>query len=278
MLLKGYGKCLLNLYPQLDRVQQKHTFPLVFPEFDNMCTRLAILIILVTGATFSTYSIHNDKIIYTDYKYNHGVASFLHGLLEKKSVIMVGESIILYSPREGRKPDKLVHSSFRLRQDVLNSLEVEAKKRGVTLSSLVNRILENYMTSEIYFEELGFILMSKDFLRKTFNELNEQRVEELGKELGLTVAKEYVSYFFPEVNTDSLIKFLEMWFKRFQSFSHRVHENRHYFTINHEINLNYSIILRAMIEGIIEPIAKKTVSFRELTPNSIIFSFEVSSK
>ena len=278
MLVKGYGKCLLNLYSQLDTVQQKHTFPLVFPEFGNMCTRLAILIILVTGATFSTYSIHIDKIIYTDYRYNHGIPSFLHGFLEKKSVNMVGESIILYSPREGRKPEKLVHSSFRLRQDVLNSLEVEAKKRGVTLSSLVNRILENYMTSEIYFEELGFILMSKDFLRKTFNELNEQRVEELGKELGLTVAKEYVSYFFPEVNTDSLIKFLEMWFKRFQSFSHRVHENRHYFTINHEINLNFSIILRAMLEGIIEPLAKRTVSFKELTPNSIIFSFEVSSK
>jgi hypothetical protein len=118
--------------------------------------------------------------------------------------------------------------------------------------------------------------MSKDFLRKTFNELNEKRVEELGKDLGLTVAKEYVPYFFPEVNTDSLIKFLELWFKRFQSFSHRVDNNRHYFTINHEINMNFSIILRAMLEGVIEPIAKRTVAFRDLTPNAVILSFEAS--
>jgi hypothetical protein len=31
-----------------------------------------------------------------------------------------------------------------------------------------------------------------------------------------------------------------------------------------------------MLEGIIEPIAKRTVSFRELTPNTIAFSFEIN--
>ena len=104
------------------------------------------------------------------------------------------------------------------------------------------------------------MLISKGFLRKTFDEVTEKRAEDLGKDLGLTVAKEYVSYFFPEVNTESLIKFLELWFKRFQSFSHRMDNNRHYFTINHEININFSIILRATLEGIIEPIAKRTVA------------------
>ena len=81
---------------------------------------------------------------------------------------MIGESLISYLPRDAKQSERLVHSSFRLRQDVLKSLEAEARKRGVTLSSLVNKILENYMTSEIYFEELGFMLMSKGFLRKDF--------------------------------------------------------------------------------------------------------------
>ncbi|MFZ0329147.1 MAG: hypothetical protein WBP64_03115 [Nitrososphaeraceae archaeon] len=251
-------------------------FLLKLPRFENTSTRLAILLVLASGITFSTSSIANEEMKNTIEKYSHNNSSPFHGFWEKKRIAMVAESLISYLPREGKKSERLVHSSFRLRQDVLKSLERESKKRGVTLSSLVNRILENYMNSEIYFEELGFMLMSKDFLRKTFNELNEKRVEELGKDLGLTVAKEYVSYFFPEVNTDSLIKFLELWFKRFQSFSHRVDSNRHYFTINHEINMNFSIILRAMLEGVIEPIAKRTVAFRDLTPNAVIFSFESS--
>jgi hypothetical protein len=248
-----------------------------FPTFEKISTRLAIAFVLASGITFSTTSFTNEKMLNVIDKFNnHNISSSLHSYWEKKRITMVGESLISYLPRDSKRSERLVHSSFRLRQYVLKSLEVEASKRGVTLSSLVNKILENYMTSEIYFEELGFMLMSKGFLRKTFDDVTEKRAEELGKDLGLTVAKEYVSYFFPEVNIDSLLKFLELWFKRFQSFSHRVDNNRHYFTINHEININFSIILKAMLEGIIEPIAKRTVSFRELTPNTIAFSFEIS--
>jgi hypothetical protein len=259
-------------------VPEKSIIHPVFPTYEKISTRLAIVFVIASGITFSTTSIANENMLKVVDKLNHhNISGSLHNSYwDKKRITMIGESLISYLPRDAKRSERLVHSSFRLRQDVLKSLEIEARKRGVTISSLVNKILENYMTSEIYFEELGFMLMSKGFLRKTFDGVTERRAEELGKDLGLTVAKEYVSYFFPEVNMESLLKFLELWFKRFQSFSHRMDNNRHYFTINHEINTNFSIILKAMLEGIIEPIAKRTVSFRELTPNTIVFSFEIS--
>ena len=69
----------------------------------------------------------------------------------------------------------------------------------------------------MYFEELGFILVSKDFLRKVFSKIEKaEDIEEFGRELGLTTAKEYVSYFFPQVNSDSLVQYLDLWFRRFQ--------------------------------------------------------------
>jgi hypothetical protein len=55
---------------------------------------------------------------------------------------------------DNNKKEKHVHSSFRLKESVLRSLENEAQKRGVSLSTLVNRTLENYISSEMYFEEL----------------------------------------------------------------------------------------------------------------------------
>ena len=76
----------------------------------------------------------------------------------------------------------------------------------------------------MYFEQLGFILVSNDFLRKTFLKLDEKYIEEFGREVGLTVAKEYISYFSGQVNNDTLIKFLDIWFKRFQFCQHRVRE------------------------------------------------------
>jgi hypothetical protein len=175
-----------------------------------------------------------------------------------------------------KKRNKLTHSTFRVREDVLDALYKQAQRKGISLSSLVNKTLENYVTSEMYFEELGFILVSKDFLRKTFYGLTENNLEELGRGLGMTVADEYVSYFFPEVNSDTLVKFLDLWFKRFQSYQHRFDNSKkhHYFVVNHDINLNFSIALKAMLEGLLEPILKRTLNFRHLTPCSITFSFE----
>jgi hypothetical protein len=57
--------------------------------------------------------------------------------------------------------NKLVHQGFRIKKVVLMMLDVEVKKKGISLSNLVNKILENHVTCDMYFEELGFIPVSK---------------------------------------------------------------------------------------------------------------------
>ena len=108
------------------------------------------------------------------------------------------------------------------------------------------------------FEELGFILVSKDFLRKVFTVIDDEKhILDFGKEFGSTITKEYVSYFYPNVNGNTLIQFLDYWFRRFQSCKHSVEDleksQRHYFTINHDINMKFSLALKAILEGLIEP-------------------------
>jgi len=158
---------------------------------------------------------------------------------------------------ESAEKHKLVHSSFRIKENVSRALEREAQRRGVTNSSLVNKILEEYLTCDIYFEHLGFILVSKDFLRSVFTQLKEkEQIEEMGRKLGQIAATEYVSFFYPEVNIDTLIQFLGLWFRRFQLYQHRkssddgITSSRtkvHSFTINHDINMNFSLALKSML-------------------------------
>ena len=179
--------------------------------------------------------------------------------------------------------NKLSHQGFRLEEQVINSLAEEAIRKGISVSSLVNRILKNYVTHEMQFEELGFILVSKDFLRKIFNVIDdENHIQDFGKEFGTTMAKEYVSYFYPQVNSNTLVQFLDYWFRRFQSYKHIVENSssnrsqRHYFTVNHDINIKFSSALKAILEGLIEPVSKTTVEFRDITANSLTFSFDVA--
>ena len=184
------------------------------------------------------------------------------------------------------KKDNLVHSTYRIKEPIIKTLEGEAKKRRMTVSGLVNNILENYVNSEMYFEQLGFILVSKDFLRKVFSKIEKaEDIEEFGQELGLTTAKEYVSYFFPQVNSNSLVQYLDLWFRRFQSYQHRIDNDmnnsnnnteRHNFTVIHDINMNFSIALKTILQGLIVPIIKTDIEFRDITASAISFSFKVS--
>jgi hypothetical protein len=177
--------------------------------------------------------------------------------------------------------DKLLHQGFRVQEQVIKALAEEAARKGISVSNLVNKILKNYVTHEMQFEELGFILVSKDFLRKIFSVVDDEKdIQDFGKEIGITMAKEYVSYFYPQVNSNTLVQFLDYWFRRFQSCKHIVENSsdrsqRHYFTVNHDINIKFSFALKAILEGLVEPVSKTTVEFRDVTANSITFSFDV---
>jgi hypothetical protein len=144
----------------------------------------------------------------------------------------------------------------------------------------------------MYFEELGFIPVCKDFLRKVFGRIKEEEdvqnyLIDDSRELGLVAAKEYLPYLFDEVNSNTLVQFLEIWFKRFECCQHRIKDDNnnnnnnsnqyHYFIVHHDINMNFSIALRAFLEGLVEPIIKDSIKFNSLTSNAITFSFKIQS-
>jgi hypothetical protein len=171
--------------------------------------------------------------------------------------------------------NKLVHESFRIDEAVLGALRDESRKGAVPLSHLVNKILRSYVECDRSFRELGFIPISKDSLRKLYDRMQEKDLVEDGKEMGSKVAKEYISYFFFDVNIYTLIEFLELWFSKFHCYKHKIEDKYHYFSVNHDINMNYSIYCSAFLSALIEPIIKTPVKFTTLAPNLISFCFSV---
>jgi hypothetical protein len=182
-----------------------------------------------------------------------------------------------FNDRKTDKTKKLQHRTFRIPEDVMQALEKEANAKGVPLSNRVNKILKDYTSADLLPEKTGFILTSKDFFRKLFGKIDQKYIEEYGKELGYAIVSEYTSSFFPEINSNTLVQFLESWFNRFDSYQHRIDEqnSRHIFSVNHDINKNFSIVLKVILEGLVEPITKSKLIFGELTPSCITFTFEI---
>ena len=166
---------------------------------------------------------------------------------------------------------KSYYQGFRIEEEVAKLLAEEANSKQISMSGLVNTILKTHFTYQKYFEESGFIHVSKDFLRKVFSAIPQKEAEEVGKSLGFSLANEYVSSFFPRLDRFTLIQFLEKWLGRFQSCRHRVEDHtshsikRHTFSVDHDVNLNFSIALKIMLVGLIEPIIKAVVIFGDPT-------------
>ena len=253
-------------------------------EKQQYCSRLSLYYIISTiffslllvGAeiTVNLSPVSNEDLLKTR---RHSIVSS-HLKLTMVSTSFTHYNLFLMSsapsiPYSNNKRERLIHSSFRLKGDILKSLELVARKKGISLSTLVNQTLENYVTSEMYFEELGFLLMPKDFLSKVINGLTESQAQDLGRTLGSNIAKEYISFFFPIVDKTNLAKFLDLWFKRFQSYQHKVENARHYFVVNHEISMNFSIVLKSMLQSLVEHTSKNGIQI-DITPRVVVFSFD----
>ena len=211
--------------------------------------------------------------IYTKEEDEHNIAVPPYGLFflsHKKSTNFKNDE-------NTSKTKKMLHRTFKIPEDVIKALQRDSNRRGVPLSNLVNKILKDYVSVDQQREKTGFVLTSKDFFRRVFGKIDEKSIEEYGKELGYAIVSEYTSSFFPEINSYTLVQFLGLWFKRFNSYQHRIdgENSRHNFSVNHDINKNFSIVLKVILEGLVEPITKSKLIFGELTSSSITFTFEI---
>lgn len=173
--------------------------------------------------------------------------------------------------RTSSKP-KLIHWGFRIEEEVLDNIKKVARRSDTTVSSQTNKILKNWVTRDIYFQELGFIPMSKDMIRAWLSKVEQKDLIIQGKDFG-SMANEFIIYFFGEVNEDSLIKFLDILFSRFQAYQHNTENRNHLFSINHDICINYSIFLSELLRALIEPTIKHPIKIRSISPKMISFSF-----
>ena len=176
--------------------------------------------------------------------------------------------------KEANAKHRLVHLGFRIDEDVLNSIKKAAKRTETTVSNQTNKILRDWVTRDAYFQELGFIPMSKDILRAWINKIEERELIIQAKDFGLS-AVELIVYFCGELNVDTMIKFLEILFSRFQSYQHHIENNTHSFCINHDICMNYSVFFCELLRVLIEPIIKGPIKVKSLTQKMISISFDI---
>lgn len=175
-------------------------------------------------------------------------------------------------PREAKKKTESV--SFRVDSLLRNALEDDAKRLGVNLNTLVSQIFRSYVSWERYAARLRLLPVSKDLLREMFQPMPKETVEKIARRLGETSAKEQIHFLFQQVNVGNVLRFIELWSKHFDATEHHYDGKRHFFTLYHDVNMNFSIFTKEYMSSMIQSLVSRPVQFDNVSPNSVTFSFE----
>jgi hypothetical protein len=164
--------------------------------------------------------------------------------------------------------------SFRIDSSLRENLEEEAKKNRTSLNTLVSQILSRYADWWRYVGKLGLIPLSKDLLRDTFTLLDKSDLEELGRRFAETSGREHVLYLYQQLSFGTIVQFLDLWSSHFDAYEHRYDGKMHFYTVHHDVNLNFSIFVKEFVTTMIRETVPRTVKFETVGPNSVTFSFE----
>ncbi len=167
------------------------------------------------------------------------------------------------------------HHSFRITEDTFLAIEKEAKDKGTSVNALTDKILTDYCKRDRYFNQLGFVPISKDILRKWLSRIDKKLLIEDSKELGCLASKEYLAYFFQDGNRYTLLEFLNIWFSKLATYQHKTKGATHSFVVKHDINMEFSTWMSAFLTTLIESIISYPVRIHELTPSTLGFEFDI---
>src|SRR2546425_3716980 len=164
--------------------------------------------------------------------------------------------------------------SFRIDSSLRANLEAEAVKNRTSLNTLVSQILSRYADWWRYAGRLGLIPVSKDLLRDVFKSLDKPELEDLGRRFAETSGREHVLYLYQQVSLGTILQFLDLWSSHFDAYEHRYDGKMHFYTIHHDVNLNFSIFVKEFVSTMIMGTVPRTVRVETVGPNSVTFSFE----
>jgi len=139
--------------------------------------------------------------------------------------------------------NKSVNLSCRIEKKIYDELVADAKRKGISLNSLMTSMTKYHVTWKRYADEIGFVPITKRMIGKLFKYLDKDTIERIAYDLGGTVPRELLFLTYDEMEFENFMRILEINALRFGAVKH-THENGvHVLNIHHGISENFSHFL-----------------------------------
>ena len=161
----------------------------------------------------------------------------------------------------------------RIEQRVLQLLEKESEDQGISINTLFNKILRNYVEWDFYGPKVGMIPMARQVISSLFYMMGDEEISELATNFGKHMIKDITLFMKMKLDYDSFLMWLETRMKRSFIELNFQHENEVYtYVLKHDMGYNWSLYHKKLLEIIFYEFFEKPIKI-EITNSILRFTF-----
>ena len=156
-----------------------------------------------------------------------------------------------------KQNNKTINLSCRIEKKIYDELVADAKRKGISLNSLMSSITKHHVTWKRYADEIGFVPITKRMLGKIFKFLDDESIEKIAHDLGGTVPRELLFLTYDEMEFENFMRILEINALRFGAVKHTRENGVHVLNIHHGINESFSHFLASSHQRMADDLSLK---------------------
>jgi hypothetical protein len=156
-------------------------------------------------------------------------------------------------PRAETNERKTVLKAFRFSEASARSLEKEAAAEGVSVSAVVNSIVNRYFDWDKKVREFGIAELPKSMLRSLLEGCDDETLARIGRE-SYAVRKEMAEFFFQDSSPKGILNLLATRSRFNAEHQTRITQEEDKYTIvmRHDLGPKWSIIVKNGIEELVK--------------------------
>jgi hypothetical protein len=170
--------------------------------------------------------------------------------------------------------------TFRLPWDILYKLRQEAKRKEISVDTLMTQIAKQHTDWYVNASQIGFISVRKSLIMKLLDEIEDyEKIKEIAREVAkgssdflLLLKKQY------NIPIESALDFIESWIKEsgypYLYDISGVNLNIHHFVIQHDMGLKWSLYLSEIYRDLFEELFSITGVHFDMTDNTVGFTLD----
>ncbi len=144
--------------------------------------------------------------------------------------------------------------TFRIDKENDNKLRKIAEERKISLNTLANQILGNYVQLERYMEKFGILMMSQDAFSSILVALDDKQIIKLASDIGSKEPKEFILFKWKDMNSEIIAEFITIYFEHcgYGTCDLEKTENEIVFSIHHKLGKKGTTFLKTFLESLIQ--------------------------